>query len=345
MTAPPRRLIAPILAVLVALALVLTPTGPAGAAPNPTPTPSAGAPADEDDGPPQLLRDVIESSSRNYLQAKAKVDQSKKRQAELDANLRVTQARFDALAPQVGEVASQSYRIGRVGVLATLLNSASPDSFVQRVSALDSLNMVNDKKVAAVNEAKNQIAAARAALDAELKQQQEQFAVMAKQKEQADKALALVGGNRQIGNGFVAATSPVARAAPRTADGGWPDESCSQNDPTTDGCITPRTLNAYNEVRRAGFNRFAGCHRNGGPFEHPKGRACDWSLLNKGFARASTKDQLLYGNNLAAFLIRNADRLGILYVIWYKQIWLPATGWKSYSGASDHTDHVHMSLI
>ena len=27
---------------------------------------------------------------------------------------------------------------------------------------------------------------------------------------------------------------------------------------------------------------------------------------------------------------RNADALGILYVIWYKRIWFPATGWKSW---------------
>jgi hypothetical protein len=46
-----------------------------------------------------------------------------------------------------------------------------------------------------------------------------------------------------------------------------------------------------------------------------------------------------------AFLVRNADRLGVLYVIWFRQIWLPATGWKAYHGASAHTDHVHVSML
>jgi hypothetical protein len=46
-----------------------------------------------------------------------------------------------------------------------------------------------------------------------------------------------------------------------------------------------------------------------------------------------------------AFLVRNADRLGVLYVIWNRQIWFPATGWKSYRGASAHTDHVHVSML
>jgi hypothetical protein len=52
-----------------------------------------------------------------------------------------------------------------------------------------------------------------------------------------------------------------------------------------------------------------------------------------------------YGNNLMAFLVRNADRLGIYYVIWYAQIWFPATGWKAYHGVSNHKDHVHVSLL
>jgi hypothetical protein len=323
---------------LTASALFVAPVDPAGAAP----TAPSGA---DEAAPPPLLRDVLESTGRDYLKAKAKLDESKKRQQQLNTELTRLQDRLNELAPQVGQVATQSYQLGRAGRAAILLNSPDPGSFVQRAVRLDEINMVNDRKLAALDEAKSQIARAQSALDAEIRQEQEQVAVMAKRKQQVDQALDLVGGNKQIGNGFVAATSPVAKAAPRTASGDWPTESCSADDPTTSGCVTPRTLNAYKEVRKAGFNRFAGCHRDGGPFEHPKGRACDWSLLNKGFATAKTQDQKLYGNNLAAFLIRNSDRLGILYVIWYRQIWWPGSGWHSYSGPSDHTDHVHMSII
>jgi hypothetical protein len=38
----------------------------------------------------------------------------------------------------------------------------------------------------------------------------------------------------------------------------------------------------------------------------------------------------------------------VLYVIWYKRIWLPGSGWRSYSGdgtpAGDHYNHVHLSV-
>lgn len=279
------------------------------------------------------------------MAAKSKLDKSKKRQLELAVEVERAKADLEALAPQVGQIAAQSYRTGRIGAIAMLLESDAPDSFVRRAAALDEMNMVNEKKLAEVNTVKSRAEQAKLALDAEVREQQKQTALMAKDKRDADKALALVGGQGFTG-GLVDAVSPVARIAPgRTADGDWKPQSCSEDDPTTSGCVTPRTLHAYKEVKRAGFNRFVGCHRNGGPYEHPKGRACDWSLQKSGFSPWHNNDTRMYGNNVAAFLIRNADRLGIYYVIWNRQIWFPATGWKSYSGPSNHTDHVHMSLL
>ncbi|MDG4834210.1 hypothetical protein O7627_33640 [Solwaraspora sp. WMMD1047] len=339
MTTPPNRWLTATLAVLATAALLAAPLGSQAAAAQP----NGNATADED-GPPPLLRDVLDQAGRTYLDAKAKLDQSTKRQLILNLELRRAENRLAKLAPQVEQIAARSYRTGRIGAAAMLLNSASPDSFLDRAATLDELNMVNGKRVAELAQAVDDAARAKDAIDAEVRDQRKQVAVMNAQKREAENALALVGG-RSLTAGFVAATSPVARAAPRTSSGGWPNESCSQDDPTTAGCVTPRTLHAYKETKRAGFDRFVGCHRSGGPFEHPKGRACDWSLRNSGFTPARTQNERTYGNNLTAFLVRNADRLGILYVIWNRQIWLPATGWRSYSGASDHTDHVHMSML
>ncbi|MGC4745481.1 coiled-coil domain-containing protein [Micromonospora sp. DT201] len=339
MTAPLRRWLTPVVAVIAALTVLAGPL-PANAAPT-TPTPSGH----EEDNEPQLITDVIEQANRDYSAAKSRLDKSKKRQLELALEVDRAKAELDALAPQVGQIAAQSYRTGRMGALAMLLESDAPDTFVERAAALDEMNMVNEQKLSQVNAVKSRAEQAKLALDTEVREQQKQTALMAKRKSEADKALALVGGKGFTG-GLVDATSPVAKIGPgRSADGEWKAQSCSEDDPTTSGCITPRTLHAYKEVKRAGFNRFVGCYRSGGPWEHPKGRACDWSLQKSGFAPWHNEDTRKYGNNVAAFLIRNADRLGIYYVIWNRQIWFPATGWKSYSGPSNHTDHVHMSLL
>jgi hypothetical protein len=47
--------------------------------------------------------------------------------------------------------------------------------------------------------------------------------------------------------------------------------------------------------------------------------------------------------------VKNASRLGVMYVIWYRQIWMPGQGWRSYSGSggpsATHTNHVHLSVL
>lgn len=335
MTAPPYRWFRLCLALITGATLLVVPATAQAQPDGP----------DEDGKNAPLLRDVLSATGRNFAKAKAAADESKKRQLQLNLRVQAAQRRLDELRPQVGSLAAESYRTGRIGPTSLLLSSSTPDSFLDRAVKLNELNMVNDSKLRDLNAAIADLNRSKAALDAEVQQEQNQLKIMAQQKNQAQKALNLVGGASLTSGGLVSAESPVARKAPRNPDGSFPEQGCTQDDPTTGGCVTPRTLHAYKEAKRAGFDRFVGCFRSGGPFEHPKGRACDWSLRYNGFSPAATQDQKLYGNNLAAFLVRNADRLGVLYVIWNRQIWFPATGWASYSGPSDHTDHVHMSML
>lgn len=312
---------------------------PASAAPTSPPQPSGH------DEEPELLGDLIEVRNREYVKASAQLKKSKERQAALEQEVKKAQAELDALTPQVAQIATQSYRTGRVGAISMLLEADNPDSFIARATALDELNRVNDRRLNTVNAVKIRAEQAKLAVDAEVRKQQKLENDLERGKIEAEKALRLVGGQGLTG-GLVDAESPVARIAPgRTSDGGWKSLGCTEDDPTTGGCITARTLHMYQEVKRAGFNRFVGCYRSGGPYEHPKGRACDWSLQNSGFRSWYNNDMRMYGNNLTAFLVRNADRLGVYYVIWNRQIWFPATGWKSYSGPSNHTDHVHVSML
>jgi peptidoglycan DL-endopeptidase CwlO len=337
MTARLRRWCALALAPIAAVAIVGVPSTPADAEPTKPPTA-------EEEGDDPLLREVLESTGRRYLEAKTALAKSKKRQLQLTLQITQAEARRDALLPQVRKVASESYRTGRLNGVAFLLRSLDSSSFLDRAATLNELNLLNSQKLKAYSDSLRAVERAKQVLDLEVKEEQKQFTVMSKQQREAERALALVGGNG-LTQGFVLAKSPVAKAAPRTSDGDLPRESCSKNDPTTSGCVTPRTLHMYREVRKAGFKRFVGCHRSGGPFEHPKGRACDWSLKSRGFADAYNKDMRMYGNNLMAFLVRNADALGVLYVIWYRKIWFPATGWRPYQGDSPHTDHVHVSML
>ncbi len=86
----------------------------------------------------------------------------------------------------------------------------------------------------------------------------------------------------------------------------------------------------------------------GGTSEHKEGRAYDW-MVNAGDASDKAKGDAfvawLSGPDAQGVAGGNAHRLGIQYVIWNKRTWQSWTGsWKDYTGASPHTDHVHVSL-
>ncbi|PWW21077.1 hypothetical protein JD79_00204 [Geodermatophilus normandii] len=85
----------------------------------------------------------------------------------------------------------------------------------------------------------------------------------------------------------------------------------------------------------------------GGASEHKEGRALDW-MLDAGdpAERAVAEDALawLAGAGPDGEPAYAARRLGVMYVIWDREIWSPSRGWRPYRGASPHTDHVHVSL-
>jgi peptidoglycan DL-endopeptidase CwlO len=331
-----------VLVLVLALAAALGVSGPSAfAAPNPTPS------GEPDEGGTPSLREVLEAAAKGHIEAKVKLDNSLRRQLGLKLELQRVQAHLARLTDEVGVVAAESYRMGRLTPMTMLLNSASPDLFLQRAAGLDLIAQRDGRAVAALTETRNRLAQTKKALDAEVVEQRKQLAVLATRKQQAERALATVGG--QPTGGYVSPRSPLAEPAPRNEDGSWPRESCTVDDPTTSGCITPRTLHAYEQARAAGFTRYVSCFREGGSGEHPKGRACDFAAARTGFKNeTATGGDREYGNNLAAYFVRNASRLGVLYVIWYRQIWMPGTGWRSYSGggspSADHTNHVHLSM-
>ena len=350
-TVPAHRAAGRLRAVLTALvtlgALIVTggPLGagtPAYAAPAPL-----AAPGDIDEGGSDSLRDQLEAASKGYTEAKAKLDNSVKRQKELTQRLTALQAEVASRSERVAELASMAYRTGRLGQVAALLRSGSPGSLVDRAAALDTVAANEERELRGLRESIEQEQRAKAAIEQEIREQRKQVEVMQARKRQAERALAAAGGGGAAAG--VSGNAATAKPAPRNPDGSWPAESCSVDDPTTSGCITPRTLHALNQAKAAGFTRYVSCYRSGGSGEHPKGRACDFAAQKGGFGGVATGGDRTYGNNLAAYFVKNADRLGVLYVIWFKQIWLPSSGWKTYNGgngdpSSDHTNHVHLSV-
>jgi hypothetical protein len=327
---------APLLAALAAVTVLL------GAAP--------AYAANDPEGGTKKLRDALAEAARGQVEAQHKLKSSVARQKRLTAELAAAQRAQAELAPRVAAVAVKSYQFGRASKLSMLLGSTSSDVFLARLSGLEELAQLDGHKLKSYQDAVTQVRQDQLAIAQEIREQQKQVNIMARKKKLAEDALIAAGGGGSSG-GFISANSPLAQPAPRNADGSWPRERCSIDDPTpASGCVTPRTLHALRAAKAAGFTRYVSCHRTGGGGEHPLGRACDVSASPNGFVnRAATGGDKAYGDRLAAFFVRNADRLGVMYVIWYRQIWLPGSGWRHYSGtggpAAVHTNHVHLSML
>ncbi len=84
----------------------------------------------------------------------------------------------------------------------------------------------------------------------------------------------------------------------------------------------------------------------GGTSEHKEGRAFDW-MINVGHPAADAMLDWLLGTDTQGNAHAIARRVGIMYIVWNRQMWRayrPADGWQPYSGSNPHTDHVHLSF-
>jgi hypothetical protein len=312
-----------------------------------TVSPAYADPDTDDEGGTATLREKLEQSAQAYYDLRAQLTASQKRQAEIQTKLREAQLSLARLTTDVDAIASGRYKGAQLGILNGLFTGeGDPQTLLSGAAVADYMVWRDDEHLRMYREARDEGQKQQELLDAEVAIQSKALQELDKQKRDAEKALASVGGMVTAGyNGPV----PEAQPAPRNADGSWPRESATVKDPTSGAKITPRMYHALIEAQLAGFTRYTHCWRTQSWGEHPKGRACDFSAAKDGFGGSATGDDKNYGSRLASWGVKNADALGVMYVIWFRQIWMPGVGWRSYSGCCDpssrHENHVHISIL
>jgi hypothetical protein len=307
-------------------------------------SPATAAPGDTGDdgeGGSKSLIEQLEAASKGYLEAKDALAASKKRQIELTARLKQLDVELGPRQAAFDKIVQQSYMSGRLGPMSALLTANSAGGFLDRAETLQTVAVKEKAAMADLQATRDGQAKAKLALDATIRDQQKQVNVMAKRKAQAEGALKAANAGQDD---------------PQPTDGGGSKGASSfqggsgmVDDPTSGGRITQRMLHAMQQAQAAGFNHYVHCFREQNSGEHPKGRACDFAADKDGFGGVASGSSKTYGTNLANYFINNSSKLGVLYVIWFRRIWLPSSGWKSYSGgngdpSSDHTNHVHLSV-
>ncbi|HLT70852.1 MAG TPA: lytic transglycosylase domain-containing protein [Acidimicrobiales bacterium] len=122
--------------------------------------------------------------------------------------------------------------------------------------------------------------------------------------------------------------------------------------PYSESRIRPVTQRMLDEViPRFGRGYGVGCWRDENGSDHQLGLACDFMMASPANTMPTPEYQA-HGSALAFYLIANADRLDVEYVIWWKRIWTRQSGeWREYTRYDphgtitlNHYDHVHVSL-
>ena len=326
----------------VVLGLLSAPMPPAAA--DPTPAPSGDA---DPDGTPTTPREKLNAAASRYVEAKAKLDASRQRQATLADQMKITDQRLADLEDETAKIVSAAYRGDRFNVTNVLMSvdqTDSPLTLLHNAATVQYMVARDDRTIRDYADAQRRREQEATDLASEIATEEAQVAELAKAKADAERALANSSPTGGYGN-LPASANP----APRNSDGSWPKESCSVDDPTTSSCLTPRTLHMLQQARAAGLTRYTSCFRNASSGEHPLGRACDFSSAATTFANSrATGGDKDYGDRVAAWCVANADRLGILYCIWYGRIWMAGVGWRTYSSdgspAAGHYNHIHVSV-
>lgn len=87
-----------------------------------------------------------------------------------------------------------------------------------------------------------------------------------------------------------------------------------------------------------------GGYRQDAIMDHPSGQALDIMMENDGRDAKSVND----GHKVAAFLMANAEQLGVTYMVWRQHIWYPGRDWREMSDRGNWTDnhmnHIHVLL-
>ncbi|REE94715.1 hypothetical protein [Thermomonospora umbrina] len=149
----------------------------------------------------------------------------------------------------------------------------------------------------------------------------------------------------------VAVLTPTARTPTRKAPRvtGRPDGLRGPSTPITGNRMTSTMRSTVIDINdRFGPFPVIGCFRTGADAQdHGLGRACDFMETIGG--RMPSESAARHGDQVAAYAVANAARLGIHYVIWKQHIWnIRGGGWRRMgdrgSLTQNHFDHLHISV-
>jgi len=292
---------------------------------------SPSAHADPDDEPSlEELNERVEALEEEYDAELVQYTSAKEEAEQAADELDEIQEKLEAAREDVAVIAASQYKSSGFDPVIEIVVSSSPEQMLSDAALIGQVSHISGERVAALTELKEEAEQAKEEADAKLAEAEE---LVEDLEAQRDEVLAKI-------EEYEAEQVPAT-----TGTGSVPDSARGWG---FDGA-TPRMAAIRDEIISTfGAPYPVGCLRPGDPGEHGSGRACDF-MMSAGGAMPSAANRDL-GWQIAEYAKANADRLGVMYVIWEQKIWdsrNPGAGWKPMadrgSVTQNHYDHVHIS--
>ncbi|MEV0586984.1 hypothetical protein [Nonomuraea sp. NPDC050310] len=285
------------------------------------------------------LKDLRKESDKliaDYYQARIALEKVEKVDSEARGRLDEAQGVLDVQSERLRRMAVGQYvNGGNEHTLAMLSGGVDPESTLRRQTLTQYLLEEEAGRVAGFAAVRDRHARALAEAEESAERLRTSMKDLDKRRKRAEKTIERIRDKIDL-----------AHDAPgfRRSDGTWVPELPGGADH-----ITPRMRLVKDLlIERFGSGKGVGCYRSfndGG--EHPLGRACDF-MLSTGGAMPSPAE-VKRGHEISAWVVKNAKRLGIMYVIYRQRIWHVRTGsWRFMSNrggtTANHYDHPHISV-
>lgn len=278
----------------------------------------AAEPALADPSPAELRKLTKQATQlseryRGQIQVLEEIRVQAKKATDTSGNL---EAQLRAAQAEVGRIAQSVYMVGPVDGMQLLAPSVDPYKLLGQAANMIYMADERTKRVESIQKLIDKSKEAKLNANEKIEKLRKEIKTMLSRRKEIERLLNKYGFQQ-----------------PGGAEG-----------------LTPRLISVRAEIMQNFPMKYGvGCLRPGDPGEHGKGRACDF-MMSRGGTMAAGADAA-NGDALAAWLIKNGARLGVMYIIWKQRYYdiRSGGGWDPMSDrggvTANHYDHVHVSVF
>lgn len=296
----------------------------------PTSGVASAAPAD-DKAEFAKLKKRADKLSKDYRGELVSLDEAKKAAQKAGTDADRVSREYEVARSAVSRLAASSYMSGQLDTVP-MVTAADSTGAVHDAAVVEHLARNNGRKIENLRTLTDQANKAREDAKAKLAAVRKEIDDLEGQRDRVRKLLAKYKPEK-----------PVQSGKPDGAGGGT-------KSPIMGNTMTARMRTVMTEID-AKFGPFPaiGCARPGDPQDHGSGTACDF--MENAAGQMPSASAQAHGDQVAQYVISNASRLGIKYVIWKQRIYdmRGGGGWKAMEDrggiTQNHFDHVHVSVL